>query len=295
VLTEVAVSYDFNEMDVEAGKYINRVYPSESVDIFSGGQLVVVGRYKNSGPAKVRLSGRVGKEKQEYEFDIHFSAQGENATNQFAERLWAVRRIGEIIDLLDLRGQNPELVDELVALSMKHGILTPYTSFLADENADPIALSNRRGNMELAQLNLRDLEAINGQSGFAQRQFKQELKMASDLPSAATVGGAGLDFGTGLSPGVGGLDGGGEISEPGLKQTGNATLYKRGKILIADNASEVELNKEKSTIIKIKRFSDEYFELVSDNTKVENELLANQGPDEELIIRLRGKIYQITD
>ena len=44
-----------------------------------------------------------------------------------------VRRLGDLIDQIDLHGQNKELVDELVALSTKYGILTPYTSFLADE------------------------------------------------------------------------------------------------------------------------------------------------------------------
>ena len=61
-------------------------------------------------------------------------------SNGFVEKLWAVRRIGEIIDELDLNGQNQELVNELVALSIKHGILTPYTSFLADET---ISLDDR--------------------------------------------------------------------------------------------------------------------------------------------------------
>ena len=46
-----------------------------------------------------------------------------------------MRRIGEIIDEIDLKGKNDELVKELVGLSTKHGILTPYTSFLADETA----------------------------------------------------------------------------------------------------------------------------------------------------------------
>ena len=32
-----------------------------------------------------------------------------------------------------MHGQNRELIDELVSLSTKYGILTPYTSFLADE------------------------------------------------------------------------------------------------------------------------------------------------------------------
>ena len=53
-----------------------------------------------------------------------------------------MRRIGEIIDEIDLKGKNDELVKELVALSTKHGILTPYTSFLADENA-PVAATGR--------------------------------------------------------------------------------------------------------------------------------------------------------
>ena len=54
----------------------------------------------------------------------------------FVAKLWATRRVGEIIDELDLKGRNEELVNELVALATEHGILTPYTSFLADETSD---------------------------------------------------------------------------------------------------------------------------------------------------------------
>ena len=54
----------------------------------------------------------------------------------FIEKLWAVRRVGEILDEIDLKGKNEELVNELVALATRHGILTPYTSFLADENTN---------------------------------------------------------------------------------------------------------------------------------------------------------------
>ena len=62
----------------------------------------------------------------------------------FVERLWAVRRLGDLIDQIDLHGQNRELVDELVSLSTKYGILTPYTSFLADERVQLHALSQNR-------------------------------------------------------------------------------------------------------------------------------------------------------
>ena len=47
--------------------------------------------------------------------------------------------VGETIDEIDLHRQNQELVDGMIALSTKHGIITPYTSFLADDS--PASLS----------------------------------------------------------------------------------------------------------------------------------------------------------
>ena len=66
-------------------------------------------------------------------------------TNAFVEKLWAMRRVGEIIDEFDLKGQNDELVKELVELSTRHGILTPYTSFLADETTDRFNVAASEG------------------------------------------------------------------------------------------------------------------------------------------------------
>ena len=73
---------------------------------------------------------------------------------------------GEIIDELDLKGKNAELVKELVTLSTKHGILTPYTSFMADENTNihELAAHARRADTRLESLN-----ATHGYDAFAQR------------------------------------------------------------------------------------------------------------------------------
>jgi len=70
-------------------------------------------------------------------------------------------------------------------------------------------------------------------------------------------------------------------------------LYRRGGTVIAANASDVDLERDKDQIIDIKRFSDAYFDLVRANTREENRILAAQNDDEELIVRLRGKIYRI--
>src|SRR6185295_16094496 len=51
----------------------------------------------------------------------------------FIARLWATRRIGELMNQIRLNGEDPELVQSIVNLSVRYGIITPYTSFLIQE------------------------------------------------------------------------------------------------------------------------------------------------------------------
>src|SRR5262249_19824976 len=121
------------------------------------------------------------------EFPATFVDKSLDDTNSFVEKLWAIRRIGQIIDELDLKGRNEELVKELVGLSAKHGVLTPYTSFLADETTDR---HNVASNMALTVRSLRELEKASGESGIAQRAAKglyrsaQAPRLAAAAPSA---------------------------------------------------------------------------------------------------------------
>ena len=44
--------------------------------------------------------------------------------------MWAVRKVGTLLDDIRLHGERPELRDEVVVLARHFGIVTPYTSFL---------------------------------------------------------------------------------------------------------------------------------------------------------------------
>jgi len=79
----------------------------------------------------------------------------------------------------------------------------------------------------------------------------------------------------------------------GLRSVGQWSLYKRGELLIADNAVDVDLEKQSSDIRVIDRFSPEWQALVAANNAAENLLLADQQPGEELLVRLRDVIYRI--
>ena len=67
-----------------------------------------------TGSAKITISGKVGDKQEKYDFPASFVEKSGDQSFAFVEKLWAMRRIGEIIDEIDLKGKNDELVKELV-------------------------------------------------------------------------------------------------------------------------------------------------------------------------------------
>jgi Ca-activated chloride channel family protein len=151
------------------------------------------------------------------------------------------------------------------------------------------------------------LEKAEGKDGVAQRGAKFDLQSAerAQLGGGAGFGGA-LPAAAAPKAGPGGrlggyggakfrdIDSDKEVAAgDSVQNVGNETLYKRGKTLYAANAQEVDPEKDDAKIKKVKRFSDEYFELVKANTPAENALLARQQEGDELIVKFRGQVYRI--
>jgi Ca-activated chloride channel family protein len=120
------ISLDFDDIVVE------QMYPQELPDLFAGGQLVLAGRYRDGGPATITLTGEVnGREQRfEYEDNVFRSSGGQD----FIPRLWATRAIGHLLTQIRLHGEDPELVQSVIDLSIRYGIITPYTSYLIEED-----------------------------------------------------------------------------------------------------------------------------------------------------------------
>lgn len=182
VLSNVAIKFDLDGHRTEDGPLVNRQYPREVSDLFAGEQLVIVGRYKKHGAAKVTVTGKVGGKEVTFDFPANLVEKSGDDSTGFVEKLWAMRRIGEILDDLDLKGKNDELVKELVALSTKHGILTPYTSFLADENTN---LRDVTSNFQAAEVRLRAFQLSEGEAGVEQRALKNEYARRAQAPQQA--------------------------------------------------------------------------------------------------------------
>ncbi|HYH98452.1 VIT and VWA domain-containing protein [Hyalangium sp.] len=113
------------------------LYPRKLPDLFKGTQLVVMGRYRKAGDAKVVLTGYVNGDKRTFEYGT--TAPREATRDDFIPRLWAIRKVGFLLEEIRLRGERPELRDEVITLGKKFGIVTPYTSYLVVEDEPQVA------------------------------------------------------------------------------------------------------------------------------------------------------------
>lgn len=289
VMTDVAVKFEFDEIKVEQGEPVQRMYPKQLTDLFEGEQLVIVGRYKRAGVAKVRITGKVGTAEEKFDFPVTLVETSKDQSYAFVEKLWAMRRIGEIIDELDLKGKNEELIKELVQLSTKHGVLTPYTSFLADDNAEVGDLAAGRGyGVRRAGELLGRLEEVDGVAGIAQRDAGKELREAR-LALPALQYSAGGQLGTKLRD----IDKDAEVLVQAVQVVENKVLYKRGNVWYSFDVAKQGTEKLAGKARVIERFSDEYFELIGKASPATVKLLSRQQGKEEIVVEADGEVYHV--
>jgi Ca-activated chloride channel family protein len=262
VLSEV--SLDFPGLDRGLS------YPQVLPDVFRGSQLLVVGRYHEGGPVDVTLRGRSGDGTQAFGHHAVLDQDRAAYACAFVEKLWAHRRVGWLIDQIDLHGPNQELVDEIVRLSTRHGILTPYTSFLADGQ---VQLGDSR-NVRRAHDQLEKLRISSGREGVGQREGKAAYMQHAAAP----------EVGMAMS-----CDMQGNFSEvQTVYNLGTKTFYnKEGRWKDSTVGAAQE-----GAAIRVVRFSADYFDLASRLAPFETQYLALNG---EIVVDVGGQTYLIAD
>ena len=270
---------------LDVSRKTNRIIPAELPDMFVGGQLVVVGRYPKGGDAEFKLQGQVGKDKETYTYKTNL-ADGPSEGGEFIALLWAQRRIGELIDEIDMAGGQPnkELVDELVELSKRYGILTPYTSFLALEEQ---VITSESEIQAATSKNLSAMEETVGQGANAQREMKAEYKLADKAP--APVGMA-PEASRAKAEQVAAFDqvvaesGSSSLRQP--NQWGGQTFYYKNGQWQDSTVTEPQMKNPKV----IAQFSDAYFELAK---TLRSDQMVWLSQAEPVLLNHRGVTYLI--
>ncbi len=105
-------------------------YPNPLPDLYAGTQLIVVGRYTGGGSQALTVSGSVNGRATTFTYGTVLS---EHDGTAFIPRLWAARKIGYLLTQIRIHGEQEEWINAVVDLSLRYGIITPYTSFLIEE------------------------------------------------------------------------------------------------------------------------------------------------------------------
>lgn len=110
---------------------VYKLHPSDLGDLFYGQDVIIAGRYKKAGKGQVILKGK--KKEISIVLKEDFSFPNKSDELDFIPLIWARKRVGYLLSEIRLHGENKELTDEVIALGKQYGIVTPYTSYLVQE------------------------------------------------------------------------------------------------------------------------------------------------------------------
>ncbi|MGD8736576.1 MAG: VIT domain-containing protein [Anaerolineae bacterium] len=234
---------DFGSIEVED------IYPYPLPDLFAGTQLVVAGRYRGGGDTTITLEGWVGDSRQTFRYaDQTFQRQG---GEEFLGRLWATRKIGYLLEQIRLHGEERELIDEIIDLSVRYGIITPYTSFLVEETE--LAL-REEGRSELADAVEAEATQVAPAWGEAavNRSVQEKALSQAEAPMAAP---------SGLSTGAGS---GGEMMGPD-ESAASPVQYVGDKTFVLHDGvwTDTTFDPDKMEPVAVSFGSDDYFALIA--------------------------------
>ena len=227
-----------------------KMYPQKLPDLFAGSQLVVTGRYEGSGRSNIVLSGTAGGKEMVHEYTGDFPKETDE--NVFVARVWAGRRIGYLLDEVRLNGEDKELKDEIVKLAMKYGIVTPYTSYLVQEDKD---LSRVAAGQQRA---FRDAASAPGLGGAIGPAGPAPTAAAPREAMKANVGAGAVHVAQSTQALRSATQQ--EAQYQGYQQVAQRTFYQDGETWV--DTSWQQGAQQGTKILQVKAFSQAYFDLL---------------------------------
>jgi Ca-activated chloride channel family protein len=268
------------------------VYPREFPDLFKGATVTLLGRYTGTGDQAIRLTGLLSGKNQEFVFEVVFPE--EKTENDMVPRLWAVRKVGFLLDQIRLHGEESELKKEVVMLAKKFGIVTPYTSYLVVEDniqtqnirRDVMRPQDRPQNVpappsafapnEERSGNAFDKEAapraMKAESGEKSVQASQEFKKMKEA-EAVDEDDRGKDKG--------------RAGKADMRKVADKTFYLQNGVWYDSEYHTVKI--DKMAKVRIQYLSNDYFKLLKEEAEIGKFLAVGT----KLVLIWKNKIFEI--
>ena len=251
VLADVRLRVDGVETD--------DLYPRRIGDLHRGGQIAVVGRFRGGGKADVELRGHDGERERSFRYPVRFEGSG-TVENDFLPRLWAGRKVMFLLNEIKINGANREVVDEVVRLATRYGIVTPYTSFLITEDQP---LNGPRPRREMSRRAVEDEFRKDAAEGYAGKSAVERAKSVQSASGSAAAGppasAAPLDAMVRQEAEKANV--GARALQERLQIAGGKGWYRQGEVWVDGSLDEKDLASGR----QIAFGSEEYFRLLREN------------------------------
>ena len=189
VMTDLDLRFDGGEAYALA--------PSALPNLYKGSALIVAGRYRGPGEVGVTLTGTLAGASTTKRYRFRFPER--ERERDFVARLWATRRVGQLLEAIRLHGENEELKEEVVTLAKEFGLVTPYTSYLVQEEesmADgrrvfrmpPDVVSRDAVTATSASPERAKAGAVSGRAAVEESRMSQAMQQAEAVPVSAPSG-----------------------------------------------------------------------------------------------------------
>jgi Ca-activated chloride channel homolog len=205
--------------------------------------------------------------------------------NGFVPRLWATRKVAALVDEIRQAGAEglstsdprvKELVDAVVDLSTRYGILTEYTAFLAREDVPPMAMPEIRARVTD---NLRD-RAAGERTGAGGASQQLDLSAKSAAANAPAAGGYVVLSQTGQRE---------ERRAENIRQVADQTFYNRSNRWVDAALIDKDTLEPEETV---EFGSEAYFMLAGELAKEGRQGVLAQGGEVYLVHKNRRVLVQ---
>ena len=105
-------------------------FPRNIPAVYSGTQVVQLGRYRKNGEFPVTCSGKIDSKEISFSKTLAFPS---DSKSPFVARMWASEKIDYLLEEIAIYGENAELKKAVIDLSIKYNIITPYTSMVTTD------------------------------------------------------------------------------------------------------------------------------------------------------------------
>ena len=266
------------------GTEVYDTYPKQLSDVFKGQQIAIYGRFKGEGSRSVKLKGSVNGKPREFVYEA--SMPRTSASHESIPRLWAISKIGHLMDAIRLKGESDELKKEIVALAKEFGVMTKYTSFLVLE--DNARLATGGGRLRGAERALREVDKLRKEAGddhneaedFAARKGEKAVENSEEARRQK-------EGQAGAAPAPAGV---GFIKKDKAGRERSSIQVIGGRTFFGSSEGWFDWKyDDKTETLKVEYLSDEYFKLLSEKP----ELGKFFSLGDHVVVVLDGKAYEV--